>query len=390
MTSRPRTRAYEYIDEYLRRYVSAHGRLPTLDSIQSHLAAAPRNLNSSFTTIRRGLDAWEASDEGSALLLAAKTRIAAIEAGGVGAGAQAFELGATAHTQSPGTAVTTSSSHLAPSALFLTWEAELRATVAKEISAKEAARAQVEIDRANADRDAAIANASRAVQNAEQLRLHAEAKSDREVGEARATVVAMQASFERLAAAHAVSLCNLEFEANACAQVWAQKEVQLVTTAAQERETAQTTQNAMLAKIVEERGEAIAALEAQMFSREERAAEQFRGQSQHHDQQIADYKTRIDGLEKALLAERRRADGAEGSVVAQAVSLLTDELRKQSARAEATIAIIELHSKATLNEVRQMRDEAKTVAEQTATRVVEAAIDRATRQIGAAGVKKKT
>ena len=110
----------------------------------------------------------------------------------------------------------------------------------------------------------------------------------------------------------------------------------------------------------------------------------------HQNRQIADYKTRIDGLEKALLAERRRAEGAEGSVVAQAVSLLTDELRKQSARAEATIAIIELNSKATLNEVRQMRDEAKTVAEQTATSVVEVAIDRLTRQIDAAGVKKKT
>ena len=110
----------------------------------------------------------------------------------------------------------------------------------------------------------------------------------------------------------------------------------------------------------------------------------------HQDRQIADYKTRIDGLEKALLAERRRADGAESSAVAQAVSLLTDELRKQSSRAEATVAIIELNSKATVNEVRQMRDEAKTVAEQTATRVVEAAIDRLTRQIGAAGAKKKT
>jgi hypothetical protein len=390
MTPRPRTRAYEYIDELLRRFVSAHGRLPTLDTIQSHLAAAPRNLNSSFTTIRRGLDAWAASDEGAALLLAAKTRIAAIEAGGVGAGAQALEVGATAHTQSPGTAVTPSPSPLAPSALFLTWEAELRATVAKEISAQEAARAQVEIDRANADRDAAIANSSRTVQNAEQIRLHAEAKSDREVGEARATVVAMQSSFDRLAATHAVALASLESEANASAQVWAQKEVALVTAAAKERETALTTQNAMLAKIVEEGSETIAALQAQMLSREERAAEQFRGQSQHHGQQIADYKTRIDGLEKVLLAERRRADGAEGSVVAQAVSLLTDELRKQNARAEATVAIIVLNSKATLNEVRQMRDEAKTVADQTATRVVEAAIDRLSPQIGAASVEKKT
>ena len=323
-------------------------------------------------------------------MLAAKTRISAIEAGGAGAGAQALEVGATAHTQSPDTAVTTSPSTLAPSALFLTWEAELRATVAKEISAKESARAQVEIDRANADRDAAIANASRIVQNAEQIRLHAEAKSDREVGEARATVIVMQASFDRLAAAHAVALTSLASEANAFAQAWAQKEVALVTAAAKERETALTTQNAMLAKIVEEGSETIAALQAQMLSREERAAEQFRGQSHHHGQQIADYKTRIDGLEKAMLAERRRADGAEGSVVAQAVSLLTDELRKQSARAVATVAIVELNSKATLNEVRQMRDEAKTVADQTATTVVEAAIDRLTRQIVSAAVKKKT
>ena len=390
MIPRPRTRAYEYIDEYLRRYVSAHGRLPTLDTIQSHLAAAPRNLNSSFTTIRRGLDGWAASDEGSALLLASKTRIAAIEAGGVGAGAQALEVGVTAQTQSPGTAVITSPSTLAPSALFLTWEAELRGTVAKEISAKEAARAQVEIDRANADRDAAIANANRTVQNAEQIQLHAEAKSDREVGEARATVDAMQASFDRLAASQALALASLETEANAFAQAWAKKEVALVTAAAKERETALTTQNAMLAKIVEEGSETIAAVEAQMLSREERAAEQFRGQSQHHGQQIADYKTRIDGLEKALLAERRRADGAEGSVVAQAVSLLTEELRKQSARAEATVAIVELNSKATLNEVRQMRDEAKTVADQTATSVVEAAMDRLTRQIGATVAKTKT
>lgn len=388
MTPRPRTRAYEYIDEFLRRYVSAHGRLPTLDTIQSHLAAAPRNLNSSFTTIRRGLDAWAESAEGTTLLLAAKTRIAAIEAGGVGEGAQVAEVGATATTLSPSRAVATSPSLLAPSALFLTWETELRATVAKEISAKEAARAQVEIDRANADRDAAIANCSRTVQNAEQIRLHAEAKSDREVGEARATVVAMQASFDRLAAAHAVALASLESEANAAAQAWAQKEVALFTAATKERETALNTQNAMLAKIVEERGEAIAALEAQMLSSEERSAEQFRGQSHHHGQQIADYKTRIDCLEKALLAERRRADGAEGSVVAQAVSLLTDELRKQSARAEATVAIVELNSKATLNEVRRMRDEAKTVAYQTATSLVEAAIDHVTRKIGA-GVEKQ-
>ena len=200
----------------------------------------------------------------------------------------------------------------------------------------------------------------------------------------------VQSRDERLAAAHAVSLSSFESEANAFGQAWAQKEVALVTTGAQEREAALTTQNAMLAKIVEERVEAIATLEAQMLSREKRAADQFRGQSQYHGQQIADYKTRIDGLEKALLAERRRADGAEGSVVAQAVSLLTDELRKQSSRAEATVAIIELKSKATLNEVRQMRDEAKTVAVQNATSVVEAAIDRLTRQIGAAGVKKKT
>ncbi len=323
-------------------------------------------------------------------MLAAKARIAALEAGDVGAGVQALEVRATAHTQSSGMAVTASSTPLAPSALFLTWEAELRATVAKEISAKETARAQVEIDRANADRDAAIANASRIVQNAEQIRLHAEAKSDREVGEARATVVAMQASFDRLAAAQALALASLETEANASAQAWAQKEVALVTVSTKEREAALTTQNAMLAKIVEERGEAIAALEAQMLSREERAAEQFRGQSQHHGQQIADYKTRFDGLEKALLAERRRADGAEGSVVAQAVSLLTDELRKQSARAEATVSIVELNSKATLIEVRQMRDEAKTVADQTATGVVEAAMERLTRQISAAGVKKRT
>ena len=261
--------------------------------------------------------------------------------------------------------------------------------MAKEIFAKEAARAQVEIDRSHADRDAAIADASRTAQNAEQIRLQAEAKSDREVGEALATVVAMQASFDRLAAAHAVALASLASEANAFAQAWAQKEVALTTAAASERETALTTQNAMLAKIVEERGEAIAALDAQMLSREGRAAEQFRGQSQHHGQQIADYKTRIDGLEKALLAERRRADGAEGSVVAQAVSLLTEELRKQSARAEATVAIVELNSKATLNEVRQMRDEAKTVSDQTATKVVEAAIDRLTRQIGAVRVKSK-
>jgi len=95
-------------------------------------------------------------------------------------------------------------------------------------------------------------------------------------------------------------------------------------------------------------------------------------------------------LEKALLAERRRADGAEGSVVAQAVSLLTDELRKQSARAEATVAIVELNSKATLNEVRQMRDEAETVADQTATSVVEAAIDRWTLQLGVTSVETKT
>ena len=209
------------------------------------------------------------------------------------------------------------------------------------------------------------------------------------MGEARATVVAMQASFDRLAAAHAMALASLESEANASAQVWAKKEVALVTVAAKERETALTTQNAMLAKIVEEGSETIAALQAQMLSREERAAEQFRGQSRHHGQQIADYKTRIDGLEKALLDERRRADGAEGSVVAQAVSLLTDELRKQSARAEATVAIIELNSKATLNEVRQMRDEAKTVAVQDATIVVEAALDRLTRHIGVADVKKK-
>ena len=110
----------------------------------------------------------------------------------------------------------------------------------------------------------------------------------------------------------------------------------------------------------------------------------------HQDRQIADYKTRIDGLEKALLAERRRADGAEGSVVAQAVSLLTDELRKQSSRAEATVAIIELNSKATLSEVRHTGDEAKTVAKHTATSVVEVAIVRLMPQIGAAGVKKKT
>ncbi len=107
-------------------------------------------------------------------------------------------------------------------------------------------------DRANADRDAAIANSSRTVQNAEQIRLHAEAKRDGEVGEARATVVAMQASFDRLAAAHAVALASLESEANASAQAWAQNEVALVTAAAKEHEAALTTQNAMLAKIVEE------------------------------------------------------------------------------------------------------------------------------------------
>ena len=77
-------------------------------------------------------------------------------------------------------------------------------------------------------------------------------------------------------------------------------------------------------------------------------------------------------------------------VVAQAVSLLTDELRKQSTRAEATVAIVELNSKATLNEVRQMRDEAKTVDDQTATSVVEAAIDRLTLLLGAARVETKT
>ncbi len=131
-------------------------------------------------------------------------------------------------------------------------------------------------------------------------------------------------------------------------------------------------------------------LQAQMLATEERAAEHFRGQSQHHGQQIADYKTRIDGFEEALLAERRRADGSEGSVVAQAVSLLTDELRKQSARAEANVAIVELNSKATLNEARQMRDEAKTVADQTATSVVEAAIVRLTREISTVRVKTKT
>ena len=81
------------------------------------------------------------------------------------------------------------------------------------------------------------------------------------MGEARATVVAMQTGFDGLAAAHAVAL---------------------VTAAAKERETALTTQNAMLAKIVEEGSEAITALEAQMLSREARAAEQFRHQSQHH------------------------------------------------------------------------------------------------------------
>ncbi|MEO7278621.1 MAG: hypothetical protein ABIZ64_01775 [Casimicrobium sp.] len=43
-----------------------------------------------------------------------------------------------------------------------------------------------------------------------------------------------------------------------------------------------------------------------------------------------------------------------------------------------------------LNEVRQMRDEAKTVADQTATSVAEAAIDRLTRQISAVRVKTKT
>ena len=48
-----------------------------------------------------------------------------------------------------------------------------------------------------------------------------------------------------------------------------------------------------------------------------------------------------------------------------------------------------LNSKATLNEVRQMRDEAKTVADQTATSVVEAALDRLTRQISATGVEKE-
>ena len=108
--------------------------------------------------------------------------------------------------------------------------------------------------------------------------------SDRAVGKARATVVAMQTGFDRLAAAHAVALASLESEANASAQVWAQKEVALVTPAAKERDTALTTQNAMLAKMVEEGGEAITALEAQLLSREARAAEQFRGQSQHHGQ----------------------------------------------------------------------------------------------------------
>ncbi|MEO7252948.1 MAG: hypothetical protein ABIZ64_01780 [Casimicrobium sp.] len=40
------------------------------------------------------------------------------------------------------------------------------------------------------------------------------------------------------------------------------------------------------------------------YNPEERSADQFRGQSHHRCQQIADYKTRIDGVEKALLAER--------------------------------------------------------------------------------------
>ena len=65
-------------------------------------------------------------------------------------------------------------------------------------------------------------------------------------------MVAMQASFDRLAAAHAVALASLESEANASAQAWAQNEVALVTAAAKEHEAALTTQNAMLAKIVEE------------------------------------------------------------------------------------------------------------------------------------------
>jgi hypothetical protein len=381
--ARARTPAYDYINEFLRRYVAAHASVPTIEAVRTYLSAPPRNLNSSITTIRKALDIWQDSEEGRDLILTSRSRMRSLEQG------VADDPSGIAFASGSGSAATVTPTSVEPegagveaspghtiSPLFASWEVQIREALRREVSAHYAAQAKEATDKAALERDTALATSARSVERAEQLRLHAEAKSEREVNEARATVTAMQASFERLAAAHSLALANVESEAHAAAHISAQKEVALVTAAALERETALKAQRAMLAQVVEDRGALvdarvadIAALKTEMLGREARAAEQYSGLNRVLGQQVSDLKTKVSDLEKALLAERKRADGAEGSLVRQAVEQVSAVLKTHGDRAEVAVVTVEALVKAALNDVRAIADTAKTVASQEAATV---------------------